>query len=440
MKRFLFLCFLLTGLAFSQEKSPRLTLLECLRLAEENNLQLRQASLAVRAATCTREEAFTKFLPQLSSSATYTYLGRPPEISLPGLPGSFQLTKAGLSSLSLTLAQPVFTGGLLSASYQQAVENVKATSYQYQSVKQNVFLEVEKAYWGILKAQRAVEVTRELRKQAEEHRRVASSLFEQGLATKLDLLKTDVFLAEVARAIVEADNAVRLARASLGYLLHQELAPQLEFEDILEQEGTGLSLEAWQQLARENRPELASVRAARRVAEQAVTVARSGYFPQVALAWSFTEEKGTQSAPSHWRGSWNLVAAVNLNIWDWQATRNRVERARTQLVQAETACQQLLSTIELEVKTAYLNCQSARERIRVSRAALTEAEENLRLTNLAYREGIATTTEVLDAQVALSQARHSYCQAWYDYQVASAQLRYSAGGSPDLKPSPHRQE
>ncbi|MCM8770216.1 MAG: TolC family protein [Candidatus Omnitrophica bacterium] len=427
MKKTILLLVMFSVALFSQENLSVFTLQELLRLAEENNLQLKNVYSAIKSAVLTREENFTRFLPRVSSSASYTYLGTPPEISFPGMPEPLQLTKPGLYSFTLTVSQPVFTGGFLTANFRASAESVKSAAYQYQSSKHNLFLQVARGYFAILKARRAVEVTRELKKQAEQHRQVASSLFEQGLATRLDILKTDVFLAEVSKNIVETENALRLARASLGHLVNQEFPEEFQVVDILEVYHPEIPLEKWQNQAVANRPELDLLRVNRKIAEEGVTIAKSSYYPKVSLAWNLTEEKGTQSSLSHWRPAWSLIWAANLDIWNWQATRYQVDKARLQVQQVETSYQLLLSTIALEVKTAYLNWQAAKERIKVTQAVLKEAEENLRLTNLAFREGLTSTTEVVDAQVALSQARHSYYQAWYDYQVAYAELRYSVG-------------
>jgi len=428
----IFLAFLVV---VQTEGQSILTLKDCLRLAEENNLQLKSVALDIQKAEFSRQEMFTNFLPRLSSSATYTYLGRPVELSLEGFPQSIQLTRPNLYSFSLMLKQPVFTGGLLTASYQQAVENVKLASHQYQAEKERILLEVEKTYFAVLKAQKAAEVTRELKKQAEEHRRVANSLFQQGMVTKLDILKTDVFLAQVNSAMVETDNAIRIARSSLAQLLNQSLSQELEIQDILEADYPELPLSHWQNLARDNRPELKVFNSLRQIAEKGVTLAKSNYYPQIGLVWAFTEEKGNQTSPDHWRPSWNLVLAVNLDIWNWHATRDKVQRAQSELSQVQNRYLSSVSSIELEVKTAYLNWQAARERIKLAKSSLAEAEENLRLTNLAYKEGVATTTDVLDAQVALAKARESYYLACYDYQVGYRQLRRAAGTAADFQES-----
>jgi len=97
------------------------------------------------------------------------------------------------------------------------------------------------------------------------------------------------------------------------------------------------------------------------------------------------------------------------------------------LAQVEASKKQLLQGMALEVRQAYLKSEEAKERIEVSKAAVTQAEEGLRIAEIRYENGVAPSVEILDAQTALTQARTNYVQAMVDYKSAIIELKKAMG-------------
>ena len=84
-------------------------------------------------------------------------------------------------------------------------------------------------------------------------------------------------------------------------------------------------------------------------------------------------------------------------------------------------------SIELEVKNAYLNLLSAEKKIDETKKQVEAAEENLRVANLLYKEGMATTTDVIDAITSLTEAKNNYYISIYEYKIAYFQLEKATG-------------
>lgn len=402
-----------------------LTLEKSIKTAVSNNLQVAVSSERIKQAEYEKQEAHTYFLPHLYSYFTYTRIDEEQKMSLPDI--SFKVTDANLYNFTFTLSQPLYTGGRLSSVYSRAKENVVRTGFERDTVVQNLVFDVKKGYFSILKAKRGVETVNSLKKMAEEHLKTAEAFFTEGLVTRTDVLKTEVFLADTEQQIIEAENALALSKAGFSFLLNEPLSSEVDVENILEYLKEKNTLDYWTKISYENRPELKGLESAGKIYAYNIQSEKSGYKPQVGFFGNYLLDKGSQGAVDDWEDSWNLGIALEWDIWNWGETRARVQKATHQKNEIDTQYALVRKSIELEVKSAYLNLDAASQQIETAKKSLEKAEENLRVTTLLYKEGMATTTDVLTAQTDLTSARNKYYQSMYDYQVAYAELEKSAG-------------
>jgi len=426
MKRAIFpaLCFLLANTVFAGEM---LTLEESIKTALSNNLQVTASSERVKQAEYAKQEAYTYFLPRIGSSFTYTRLNEAQSMDMGG--GSIDITDANLYDFALTLAQPLYTGGKLRAAYAQAGENVRKTGFDRDEVIQNLAIEVKKSYFSILKAKTGLQTANGLKEMAWDHLKTAEAFFNEGMVTKADVLKTEVFLADAEQQILKAGNALALSKAGCSFLLNSPLSEDFEVEDVLERLKEKKALEDWTNLSFQNRPELKGLESAAKIYGYNVELEKSRYSPQIALFSSWLLNRGSQAPVDEWADSWNAGVVLEFDIWNWGETKYKVERARHQKKEIDAQLALLQKAIELEVKAAYLNMETADRQIETSKKSVEKAEESLRMADILYREGMGTTTDVLGAQTDLTSAKNSYYQALYDYQLAYAQLEKAAGVS-----------
>jgi len=157
-----------------------------------------------------------------------------------------------------------------------------------------------------------------------------------------------------------------------------------------------------------------------------VKIAKSEYYPSVMLIGNYGYQMGNKPR-IEWEKTWTVKIMVNLKLWDWQAREARINQAKADLEALKEHELLLGDRILLEVKEAYLSMNEAEKNIGVAKKAIAQAEENLRITNEMYKEGMATTTDVLDAQTLLTQAKTNYYQALYDYNLAWAKLQKAIG-------------
>ena len=402
-----------------------LSLGKSLQIAANNNLNIKKADEAVRYSEYGKKDAFTLFLPKVSSSASFTRLGQASTYEINSV--SVQATKKNLYDVKVTLTQPVFTGGQIQYTYRSAEKDINRSEHARETLIQNISFNVKQTYFSALQAEKNVSVACELKQQAQQHLSIAKKMFASGLVTKIDVLKTGVFLLESESTITQTENAVSLAKANLNYLLNRPLETKIVLDDILAMKKQHCPLSQWKTAALENRPELKEILSGLGMSEDSIEIARSNYFPQLYFMSNFQDEKGTQASLSKWKPSWNVMLTCAIDVWNWRSTKYKIKQAQSIRSQMKNDYELLQKTIELEVEKAYLDLESASKRITTASKTIDEAAENLRMTDLLYQEGLSTTTDVLDAQTSLSKAKNDYHQALYDYQISYALLEKAAG-------------
>jgi outer membrane protein TolC len=117
------------------------------------------------------------------------------------------------------------------------------------------------------------------------------------------------------------------------------------------------------------------------------------------------------------------------DVWDWGGKYYATRAARARVAQAELGMRLLREGVELQTKKAYLDLQQAGEELTVARAAIVEAEENYRIEQKRFAANANTSTDVLDAQLALTRAKLSYTSALYGHYIARAALERAVGGA-----------
>jgi len=394
-----------------------LTLSDAIKIAIENNLEMKIAKDKIEKAYYQKEEAHTYFLPKFSSSFDYTYLGG----------NEIPTMDDNQFNLTFSLSQPIYTGKRIQETYEISKENLENTKIQYNVQLQNLIFNVKKGYFSILQANKFLKTSERYKEMLEKHLEDAKKMFEQGLVTNLDILRTEVSVKNAETQIIQAENLIKISKSNFNYILNNPIDNEFEVKDVLEVKGDKKDYEYWKTLALENRPEIKSMEKLLSIYNRAINVERSNLYPQVYYFYNYNTERGTQSAQNGWNPNWNTGIALSLDIWNWGQTKDKIKQAETEKKQIEKQLEITKKSIELEVKNCYLNLLANEKNIEERVKQIETAEENLRVANLLYNEGMATTTEVIEAATSLTEATNNYSQALYDYQISFAELEKASG-------------
>jgi outer membrane protein len=443
----LFLALFHVGAAAAQEGSegqtlpPQpLTLDQAVEYGLAHNPLLRAAEEDFRAADQGVSAARAGFLPRLDTSYNYTNWQDKPIAKVEQQGGAppieFQTADTHLNHWQAELRQPLFQGFGVQAQYAMAKEQRNIAGSRKTEARLNLVRNIRNAFIQILLAQRALQVAEASVAQLEAHLKDAEAFFGQGLTPRNDVLKAEVALANAKEQKTTAAKRLVILRAQLNRLLGLDEKTELdlaEWSKMPASDDKTDELTPLQELsarAERTRPELAAISASIRETEEGARFAGSTGYPHVSLFTMYYREGGNFVASENdFANDHNASVGVRMDWNLFEGGRMRAEisqwyHKRAALKQRE---QDLLKQIRLEVKDAYEQLQVARTNLGTARVAVKQAEENLRITTLQYQEQVVISTEVLDAEVYLTQARTNYYQALYGYQLAWADLERAVG-------------
>jgi outer membrane protein len=412
-----------------------LTLEESIDIALKNSIVLNIAKEGSKGAVAQKREAITGFLPKFSTSYSYTRLSEEPFFLFPGAPPAIPASTIITGTLNnynwiIEAKQPLFAGGGILANYQASSIGEDVARLEETAKYQDVVQEVKIAYFNILRAQSIQKVASQSVEMLKAHRDVAENYFKVGMIPKNDLLHAEVELANGIQAQVRARNAVELAKSRFNTILKRRIFEPVDVVDILTYHPFNQSFEECLNVARQARPELKISSLKAEQAGKLVRVAQSDFFPTLSVVGNYTrfgDEPSVSGSDYKDMESWYLMAVASWNFWEWGKTKFRVDASKARENQALDAAKELNDQIILEIKNAYLILQETESQIIVWQKVIEQAEENFRISEERYKERVATSTEVLEAQTLLTKAKSEYANALGDYNVNSAKLQRAMG-------------
>jgi outer membrane protein TolC len=407
-----------------------LTLDESIDIALKNSSLINIAKEGSKSATAQKKEAFTGFLPKLSTSYSYTRLNEEPFVLLPFPPGEILTGTKDNYNWNIEAKQPLFTGGGILANYQASSIGESVARWEETARYQDVVQDVKIAYFNILKAQRISDVAQQSVEMLKAHRDVADNYFNVGMIPKNDLLRAEVELANGKQALIRTQNAVQLAESRFNTILKREIWTPVEIVDVLNYEPFDKSFEECLNIARQSRPELKISSLQSEQAGKMVRAAQSEFFPYVSLVGNYTrfgDDPSVSGSDYKDMESWQVMAVASWNFWEWGKTKFRVDASRARENIAMEASRELNDRVALEIKNAFLMLQEAESQIAVSQKLIEQAEENFRISEERYKESVATSTEVLEAQTLLTRAKSEYANALGDFNINYARLQRAMG-------------
>jgi outer membrane protein TolC len=224
---------------------------------------------------------------------------------------------------------------------------------------------------------------------------------------------------------------VRIAIINLNNIIGLPLSTKIDIADSVNpDEKTMDNLDVLVNSAYKSRPELKSMEFKIKASESGITMAQSGWFPQIYLTGDYNYARpNTRIFPTEdkFKGTWDVNVTASINLWNWGATSDQTTQAEAQFEQAKDSYKTLKDNVTLEVTKNYLEMMRSKESIDVANDNVKQAEENYRVTDQQYKNGLTLNSELLDAEVALLQAKTNYVQSLVDYELAAAQLEKSIG-------------
>ncbi|MFN8359020.1 MAG: TolC family protein [Candidatus Kapaibacterium sp.] len=432
----LMVCLLSVGALPAQaQQKMSLSLEKAVEMGISSSKSLHSSKAKIDAASAKIRETDANNLPTLSFQGGYTRLSAvdPFTFTPPGTTTKLVLSEPVLDNfvLQLTLQQPIFTGFRLSSASQMAEYNAQATKVESLKDKSDVALAVKNAYWNLYKAQELRKVNNENVAQIKAHLKDIQALQQGGLATYNDVLKVQVQISDAQYRQIDAQNLVQLTQVSLNNYLGLPLTTELELTTAAQSgRRDGGSWENSLETATKQRPEIRAAELRMKAGEEGVTMAKSAWYPQVSVGAHYNlnnPNQRIQPPRTQFDGTWDVGVNVSMNLWNWGITTEQTSQAELQVIQAQDAIGQIKDGINVEVTQSYLTLNQAKEKLKVAQEGIKQAEENLRLTNERLKNGVALSTDVIDADYALLLTKTNLTNAIVDVELAYAKLQKALG-------------
>jgi len=418
--------------------------------------QVEWATAKMMEAVAGTRAAFGAFLPQISATGTYTRLGkvssfpmaspilgrsqfpvRDPAGNIIGYTDSisaitgyrFDTLKLGSAdnmALTGTVQQTLFTWGKLINAYRIAGLNQEIQMQALLQALAQLRVDVTSGYYQALLARRTVEVMNDALRQLKGHVGQVQSLYDNGMATKLDLMKATLGLQQMEAQISQIENGAELATAALLNTLGLDPGIPVAFAEDLVPDSTVVELDSAQARALERRPELKQLRDAVRMSELGVAISRTANLPN-----AFAQVNGSYKNPvgfsAGWGTDWNATVGVSMPLFTGGSNLARLKQAEARCRQARVALAMVEDGIRLDVHAQVLALNQESKNMKYQGKNVEVAEAALGLAEQRFQNGLLTNLDYMDSQLALTQARVSYLNALANYRVAKARVKKAIG-------------
>ena len=401
---------------------------QCVKEALANNWKLKAKKETIDQAQYVKNQARADFLPKLSTSYSYARYGWRNQLRT-------EVFNTEIGSLNNyqwrgTITQPIFTGFALTSSYRLADLGIDQSELEVQLETLDLALNVKTAYFDILTADNAVETAVLAAEALESHAEVARNFYKVGMIPINDLLRSEVEVGNAKQFVVRARNNARLTRAALNTILSRPVNAEVNIEDIEVHEVQKGDFQAYLEEALKNRPEIKLIDNNLLQTDQVINIAESKNYPEVVFVWEYTKEGDTplvDGGGGHQPSNWTAQAALKWTFWEWGKTYYEVKQQESVKNELLKTRMQMGQDIQLQIKDSVLDLETAETNIPITRKAIEQGEENLRVSQERYKAQVSTSVEVLDAQRYLSDARIYYFTALFQYHLAKARLQRAMG-------------
>lgn len=417
------------GLAVRQNQT--LTLSQCVELALANNPQVKQRYWDAEGAAAQRDVAAAQRWPSLSAVGGYRrHLDDQRLLSARG-PGEGGAWSSDIFSADLVVSMPLFTGGRIVNEIRAAELLNRAAENRWARTRTELVFNVSSAFYSILGQRRVIESIEFSRKALLEHRKRVEDLMVVQKAAKVDLLRTEVRLADIEQRLVRVKNTLAIQRQVLANLMGisdggvPNVAGDLALSEFQPAENAV-------ELAYAQRDDYLAVRAEVEGQASRVDAARADHWPTLSVVGSYggrwaagdvTRQPGASASEDV--GSVGL--SLSLPLFEGGRISANVRRERARLASAQQGLRDLELKIRLDVQTAVLNLTSSLERVRATGKAIEQGRESLRIEREKYDLGKGSITDVLDAQSALLDVETNHAQALAEYNISVAQYHLAIG-------------
>ena len=324
------------------------------------------------------------------------------------------------------VTQPVFMGGAITAANKMADINEEMAANSLELQRQGTLYNIDHAYWQVVSLSEKEKLANSYLELVKKLKVDVQKMIDQGVAVKGDGLSIGVRVNEAEMALTQVTDGLALAKMLLcqlcGLPLDEEIT--LSEESGVKSEELGVTSSSF-----ENRPELRILQNTVDLSKEATNVLKAGNLPQVLLTggYAMTNPNTFNGFEKKFGGFWNVGLLVRVPVWNWGDVKYKVRASKGATVMANLELDEARELIELQVNQSNFKVKEAQKKLTMAQANVVNADENLRMANLAFKEGTASFTTVMEAQTAWQLAQTQKIDAEIGVKLSQVELQKALG-------------
>ncbi|MEG1590683.1 TolC family protein [Chryseobacterium sp.] len=411
----------------AQEKK-QLSLDEAVQLGIQNSKSLKIDAAKIEEATADLLEAKNRQLPELKVSASYLYLPMKPnvDIKLPGVSGAGGPEVHQVAFGSANLSVPIYSGGRIKYGIESAKYLVEASKLSTENDKVAIAYNVAQAYNNLFKANQSIKVLEENLTASQKRDETFLKLENNGVIARNDRLKANLQTSNIELQLLEAKNNYNIANINMDLLLGLPEITEIEVDQNYVDESDDVKpVSFYLNEARENRKDLQALDQQRKAAELGTKSAKAENLPSIAFTGGYVAADIPKFLTIY--NAVNVGVGVSYNLSNLWKENSSLKQSKAREMQLSATNELLNDNIKLDVNREYQNSDYSKKRITVFEKAAVQANENYRITKNKYDNGLATMTELLDADAAQIAANVGVINAKADAALAYRKLLQTTG-------------
>ena len=457
-----------------------LTLDSCRAMALRNNKQMRVAQMKQEVTANTRKSARTKYLPQVNALGGYAWTSKEVSIlnddqkaalnnmgtnmglklqealaplvsSLPaetqmkmgsdlaqfggainqvgaGIVDAFRTDTRNVFAGAVMVTQPLFMGGAIIAANKMADINEELAANSLDLKRQGTLYTIDQAYWQVVSLKHKQTLAESYVALVKKLNDDVQKMIDQGVATKGDGLSVSVRVNEAEMALTQVSDGLALSKMLLCQLCGLSLDEEIKLADE-EQLQTSTPNASQGEGSDVARPELRMLQNAVDLSRQSTNLLKAGNLPQLMLTggYAVSNPNTFNGFEKKFAGFWNVGVMLRVPVWNWGGVKYKVRASKATTAMASLELDDARELIDLQVRQGNFKVNEAYKKLAMAQSNVANADENLRMANLGFKEGTVSFTTVMEAQTAWQLAQSQKIDAEIAVKLSEVELQKALG-------------
>jgi outer membrane protein TolC len=333
---------------------------------------------------------------------------------------------------AVMVTQPVFMGGAIVALNKMADIGEEMAANSAENVRQTTLYSIDQAYWQVVSLRHKQKLAQGYLSLVKKLDDDVQKMIREGVATRAEGLSVSVKVNEAEMMLTKVNDGLVLSKMLLCQLCGLSMNEQVtlveeEAPSILSQEVDASAVLSQGDGAA--RPELRQLQNIVDLSRQQTNILKAANLPQVALTggYAVTNPNLFNGFEKKFSGVWNVGVMVRVPIWNWGDVAYKVRASKGATAIASLELEEVREKIALQVNQSTFRVNEANKNLALAQASIQKADENLRMANLGFSEGVISSTTVMEAQTAWLQAQSQKIDAEIDVKLSQVNLQKALG-------------